>query len=104
MLQDILNMTRQQENLCTRCMMLFQIRGRTMIGLFMKKQVFCLVSAIACSLIWGVNLAVDLYFGQSNDLLIFLHGFCAVVWTLAAVAWAFRIRRARRGPNEKEAS
>ena len=70
----------------------------------MKKQVFCLVCAALCAVIWGVNLAADWYFGQPNALLTFLHGLCAVVWTLAAIVWAVRIRRARKQRNERELS
>ncbi|MBQ6986086.1 MAG: hypothetical protein IJQ25_03765 [Oscillibacter sp.] len=66
----------------------------------MKKQIFCLVCAILCALIWGANFAADLYFGQSTDLLMFLHGFCAVVWALVAVEWALRIRKARNAGKD----
>ncbi|MBR4211608.1 MAG: hypothetical protein IKR84_04390 [Oscillibacter sp.] len=62
----------------------------------MKKQIFCLVCAILCALIWGANFAADLYFEQPRAVLTSLHGLCAVVWALAAVEWALRICRARK--------
>ena len=72
----------------------------------MKKQIFAFVCAILCALIWGVNLVCDLLFEQYLSgrglALTVLHGVCAVIWTLAAVAWAFRIRRARGEQTGKE--
>ena len=72
----------------------------------MKRQIFILTCYILCALIWGGNfvcdLAFELYLGRRGLALTALHGVCAVVWTLAAVAQWLRMRRARKEQAGKE--
>lgn len=71
----------------------------------MKKQIFAFVCAILCALIWAVNVVCDLAFAQYFDgrglALTILHGVCAAIWTLAALAQGLRMRCARNAPEEQ---
>lgn len=47
-----------------------------------------------CAVIWNIQLFIDLFSGDTNEVTFFLHIVCAIIWDICAVSWIVRyIRR-----------
>lgn len=49
-----------------------------------------------CTVVWNINLFVDLAYGYTNSVSFVLHIICAVAWDVCAIVWIFRYRKSKK--------